>query len=110
MTGEERAQRIEDDLLQLRLIAASIQDRRGRPRKEHPIFSEPDEIAWLRKKPEHPLFMYGERGAFAVDGDVKKPLLIECQVRGPITWRKVFDPLGQLRLGEGFPEGKSEWN
>lgn len=106
MTGEERSQRIRDDLLQARLIAASIQDRRGRPRKDHPLFSDPDEIEWRNGGP---VFCYESEG-FRIRGTPKRPLLVHAEVRGPITWRRLYDPLGKRVLREGFPIGKAEWN
>lgn len=110
MTGEERSQRIRDDFLTARLIAAAIQDRRGRPRKEHPLFSEPEEVAWNRNIPDRPIFLYGDRGAFRICGERKSPYLVEAVIRGPIAVRKFFDPLGRLHKKDAQVEGNAAWN
>lgn len=95
MTGAERARRIRDDFLTARLIAASIQDRRGQPRKVHPLFSEPDEIEWRKGRP---IFCYESEG-FRIDGTPERPSLVHAEVRGRKQRRRSCSILTSISSG-----------
>jgi hypothetical protein len=107
MTGEERARKISSDLVTARLIAGAIQKRRGRPRQEHRLFGDPDEIFFHPQAPNRPIFVYYGFGAYRVEGEEKRPYLSETRVGGPTALRRRYDGLGRFvskdAIGWGDP-------
>jgi hypothetical protein len=107
MDGEARAARIAADLLDARLIAASVAEREGRLRRSGRIFREPDRI--IVREGARPVFVYA-RPWVAYSLTRSDGHLIETRYAGSVTQHRLYRPSGVLISEERALRGDGSRN
>jgi hypothetical protein len=88
--GEARARQVADDLFEARMIATSVQHRRGRKLDSHRLSEPPEAVVWV--KDARPVFSYRRPiECFSVIGSPSDGFrLLETRAAGSLVVHKAY--------------------